>query len=66
MAIYIIRNTEIGNGIRETKGTREMFTRIPANLIILTFQGMFKKTPRNVPEIQGNVSKDSWECSKRF
>ena len=51
MAIYIIRNTEIGNGIRETK---------------VTFQGMFKKTPRNVPEIQGNVSKDSWECSKRF
>lgn len=56
MAIYIIRNTEIGNGIREMKGTREMFSRIPGNLIILASQGMFKKTPRNVPEIQGNVS----------
>lgn len=56
MAIYIIRNTEIGNGIREMKGTREMFSRIPGNLIILASQGMFKKTPRNVLEIQGNVS----------
>ena len=45
--------------MRGMQGARGMFTRIPGNVIFLTFQGMFKKIP-------GNVQKDSGECSKRF
>ena len=36
-----------------------MFTRMPGNVFILTFRGMFKKIP-------GNVRRDSGECSRRF
>ena len=46
-------------GMRRMRGTRGMFTRIPGNVIILTFRGMLKK-------ILGNVEEDSGECSKRF
>ena len=49
MAIYKTRNTGTGNG------TWGMFTRIPGNVIILTFQGMFQRIP-------GNVEEDSREC----
>ena len=55
--------------------------RIPGNVIILTFRGMFQRIPRNVEEdseecsrgfrgmlkkIPGDVRKDSAECLKRF
>ena len=33
--------------------------RIPGNALILAFRGMLEKIPRN-------VSKDSWECSRKF
>ena len=59
MAIYKTRNTGTGNGMRGLRRTRGMFTRIPGNVIILTFRGMF-------PKIPGNVRRDSGECSKRF
>ena len=36
-----------------------MFTRIPGNVIILTFRRMFQRIP-------GNVSEDSRECFRRF
>ena len=63
------------------RGTRGMFTRIPGNVIILTFRGMFVKTPGNAQEdsgecskgfrgmfkkIPGNAQQDSGECSRRF
>ena len=81
MAIYKTRNTGTGNEMRGMRGTRGMFTRIPGNVIILTFRGMLKKIPGNVQEhsgecskrfrgmfkrIAGNVQKDSGECSKKF
>ena len=62
-------------------GFRGISKRIPGNVIILTFPGMFKKIPRNVrrdsgecsrrfrgmfEEIPGNVEEDSGECSRRF
>ena len=62
------------NGMRGMQGTREMFTRIPGNLleysgnvIILTFQGMFHKIPGNVRRYSGECSpgngqEDSGEC----
>ena len=40
-------------------GFRGISKRIPGNVIILTFPGMFKKIPRN-------VRRDSGECSRRF
>ena len=48
-----------------------MFTRIPGNVIILTFQGMSqKKCSRRFRgmfnKILGNVWRDSGECSRRF
>ena len=75
MAIYKTRNTGTRNGMREMRG---MFTRIPGNVIILTFRGMFQRIPENVEEasgecsrgfrgmfekILGNVRRDSGECS---
>ena len=36
-----------------------MFIRLPENVIILTFQEMFKKIP-------GSIRKDSGNCSRRF
>ena len=80
-AIYKTRNTGTGNGMRGMRVTWEMFTRIPGNVVILLFQGMLKKIPRNVPEdsgecsrrfqgmfekILGNDQEDSRECSRRF
>ena len=59
-AIYKTRNTGTGNGMRG------MFTRIPpisyripGNVIILKFRGMFQRIP-------GNVEEDSGECSREF
>ena len=58
-----------------------MFTRIPGNVLILAFQGMFQKIPGNIIKdsgecykrfrgmflrIPGNVRADSWECSGGF
>ena len=78
MAIYKTTNTGTGNGMPGMRETREMFTRIPGNVIILTFRGMFKRIPGNVPEhsreswkrfremfkrIPGNLRRDSGECS---
>ena len=63
------------------RGTWGMFTRIPGNVIILTFRGMLKQILGNFEEdsgecsrgfrgmfekIPGNVPEDSVECSKRF
>ena len=42
--------------MREMSG---MFTRIPGNVIILTFRGMFQRIPENVEEASG-------ECSRGF
>ena len=36
-----------------------MFARIPGNVVILLFRGMFEKIP-------GNVQEDSGECSRRL
>ena len=41
-------------GMRRMRGTRGMFTRIPGNVIILTFRGMLKKILGNVPEDSGD------------
>ena len=80
-AIYKTRNTGTGNGMRGMRAKRGMFTRIPGNVIILTFWGMFQKIPENVEEdsgecsrgfrrmfqiIPGNFQEDSEECLKRF
>ena len=54
-AIYQTRNTGTGNGMRGMQGTWGMFTRIPENVLILAFRGIFEKIP-------GNVIKDSGEC----
>ena len=53
------RGTEYGEGGGCSLGFRRISWRIPGNVIILTFQGMFKNIP-------GNVSKNSGECSRRF
>ena len=45
--------------MRGMHGTRGMLTRIPGNVLILAFWGIFEKIP-------GNVIKDSGECSRRF
>ena len=58
-AIYKTRNTGTGNGMRGMPGTQGIFTRIPGNVIILTFRGMSQKLP-------GNVQRDSGECWRRF
>ena len=66
MAILNTRNTGTGNRLQGMQGMREMFTRIPGNLLKdsgecyqLNIPGMFKKFP-------GNVQEDSGECSRRF
>ena len=56
LAIYKIRNTGMGNGMR---GTRGMFTRIPGNL--LEDSGECSHF-----SIAGNAQEDSRECSRRF
>ena len=58
-AIYEIRNTGTGNGMRGMQGTRGMFTRIPGNLL----EDSGECYHFNIP---GNVPKDSGECSKGF
>ena len=45
--------------MRGVRGTREMFTRIPGNLL----EDSGKCHYFNIP---GNVEKDSGECSRRF
>ena len=82
MAIYKIRNTGTGNGMRRMRGIS-----IPGNAqedsgeCSTRFWGMFKKIPGNAQQdsgecsrkfwgmfkrITGNVQEDSGECSKRF
>ena len=58
-AIYKIRNTGTGNGMRGMQGTRGMFTRIPGNLLEDSGEYYYFNIP-------GNVPKDSGECSKGF
>ena len=56
------RGTECGECAERGEcllGFRGISKRIPGNVIILTFPGMFKKIPRN-------VRRDSGECSRRF
>ena len=53
------RGTECGERGECSLGFWGIPLRIPGNVIILTFRGMFKKIP-------GNVQKDSGECSRRF
>ena len=59
MAIYKTRNTGMGNGMRETQGTQGIFTRVPGNVLILAYRGMFEK-------ISGSAIKDFGEYLKRF
>ena len=81
MAIYKIRNTGTGNGMRGMRGTWGMFTRIPGNLLEDSGECYYFNIPGNVEEdsgkcsrtfggmlvkIPGNVQEDSGECSKRF
>ena len=63
LAIYKTRNTGTGNGMRGMWG---MFTRIPGNVTILTFRGMFQRIPEMLKKIPGNVQEDSGECRRRF
>ena len=78
MAIYKTRNTGTGNGMR---GMREMFTRVPGNLLKDSGEYYYFNIPANVPEASGerwrrfwgmfrripvHVPQDSGECSKRF
>ena len=54
-AIYKTRNTGTGSGTRRMRGTWEMFTRIPGNLL--------EKSGECCNfNIQGNVEEDSGEC----
>ena len=79
--IYKTRNTWIGNGMQEMKGTRGRFTRIPGNLLENSRKCSHFGIPGNIQEesrkcsrrfrgmllkILGNVIKDSWECPKGF
>ena len=81
MAIYKTRNTGMGNGMREMRGTRGMLIRIPENLLEDSEECLHFSIPRNAREdsgecsrrfrgmllkIQGNVVKDSGGCSGRF
>ena len=66
MAILKTRNTRTRNRTQGMQGMREMFTRIPGNLLKdsgecyqLNISGMFKKFP-------GIVQEDSGECPGRF
>ena len=72
MAMYKIRNTGTGNGMRKTGGMRGMLysgermsSNIPGNVAKYsgecpeTFWGMF-------PNIPGNVLKHSGECGEIF
>ena len=49
------KNTGTRNGMWGTQGMRGMFTRIPGNVVIIVFRGMFEK-------ILGNVPEDFGEC----
>ena len=48
-----------GNGMRGTRGTREMFTRIPGNLLDDSGECYYFNIP-------GNVEEDFGECRRRF
>ena len=54
-AIYKTRNTGKGNGMREIRGTRGMFTRISGNLLEDSEECYYFNIP-------GNVPKDSGKC----
>ena len=56
MAIYKTRNTGRGNRMR---GMREMFTRIPGNLLEDSWECYYFN-------IRGDVEEDSRECSRTF
>ena len=48
--------------MRGMHGTRGMLTRIPGNVLILAFWGIFEKIPGNVIKDSGNAREDSGEC----
>ena len=52
---------ERGTEYRECKerGKCSLGKKIPGNVVILTFRGMFKRIP-------GDIRRDSEECSRRF
>ena len=58
-AIYKTRNTETGKGTRVMQGTREMFTRIPENLL----EDFGECSHFSIP---GNAREDFGEWNKRF
>ena len=49
----------MGNG---TRGILRLFTRIPGNIIDLTFREIFIKTPGNLQQDSGNVRDVFGEC----
>ena len=49
-AIYKTRNTGTGNRMRVMRGTREMFTRIPGNLLEDSRECYYFSIPGNVEE----------------
>ena len=59
MAIYKTWNIVTGNGMREMRGTRGMFTRISGNLLEDSGECYYFIIPGNVPE-------DSGKCSRGF
>ena len=81
MAIYKTRNAGMGNRMRGTEKTREMFTRIPGNFLENSRESSDFRIPENArkdsgecsrriqgwfQEISWNVIKDSEKCSRRF
>lgn len=60
------RNTGSGNGIRGTQGTREMFSRIPGNLLEDSGECYHFNIPLNLQEDSGVVLVDTEECLKSF
>ena len=58
-AIYKTRNAGMGNGMRGIRGTPEMFTMVPRNLLKDFGECSVFSIPQYSP-------KDSRECSRRF
>ena len=46
--IYKAWNKGMENGMGGIQGTRRMFTRIPRDVIILIFRGVFNMIPENI------------------
>ena len=62
-AIYKIRNTGTGNGMR---GTPEMFTRVPGNLLEDSGECYYFNIPGNIEEDSRECSRGAGECSRGF